>query len=381
MHRDIKPSNILLPEPDPFTTGGPRAKLADFGIARIVGGTRLTATGMILGTAGYFSPEQALGEAITPASDVYSLGLVLLECLTGERSFPGSAAESMAARISAEPLIPADLDHLWGGLLGRMTSRDPSARPSARRIEAVLTGVDEDTADENEPTLVYPVMDASARPETSVATRPATGLRRAGDYRARPRESTYPDPRPVTGGRTRSVTRAPWRGVRPAADRCSCCSVLPCSRRSTRRPPSAVAEERGTVTHRAGPVLAASLTMALALGGCAPTPAEYDTGAAERLQTKVVAVTASSAAADYASAMVALDELVAQAKDALARHQISSPRYESIMAAVRLVQADLEAAIASLQPAPAEAPADGANQGTGHAGLRRHTGHRHRQFR
>ena len=174
VHRDIKPSNILLPEPEPLSNGL-HAKLADFGIARIVGGARLTATGMILGTAGYFSPEQALGEAITPASDVYSLGLVLLECLTGERAFPGTPAESMAARISAGPQIPEGLDQRWAFLLREMTSRDPSARPPARRVAAMLTGVEAEA--EDEPTRAYPVAESPAVGEPR-PTRPVHRARR-----------------------------------------------------------------------------------------------------------------------------------------------------------------------------------------------------------
>jgi serine/threonine protein kinase len=137
IHRDIKPGNILLPERTGEHTGPP-AKLADFGIARIVDGARLTATGTVIGTAGYFSPEQALGRELTPASDVYSLGLVLLESLTGERAFPGSAAESMAARVTRDPVIPISLDARWTELLTRMTTRDPEQRPTDLDIAETL---------------------------------------------------------------------------------------------------------------------------------------------------------------------------------------------------------------------------------------------------
>ena len=119
------------------------------------------------------------------------------------------------------------------------------------------------------------------------------------------------------------------------------------------------------------PALATGLAVVVLLGGCSPAPApEFDPAASERLQTKVAAVTESSAVADYAAAVLALDELVAQAKDALARHQISPARYESIIAAVNLVRVDLEAAIASNQPAPAELPAEGqdATSGTNNEG-------------
>lgn len=131
IHRDIKPANVLL-APSDFPGRVAHAKLADFGIARLFDDTHLTRTGMMLGTAGYLSPEQALGEPIGPASDVYSLGLVLLECLTGTRSYPGTAIESAMARLQRQPEIPAELGQGWAAVLTGMTTRDPADRlPSA----------------------------------------------------------------------------------------------------------------------------------------------------------------------------------------------------------------------------------------------------------
>ncbi len=146
VHRDVKPGNVLLPDRAPDDTG-PRAKLADFGIARLVDGTRLTSTGSVLGTASYMSPEQATGEALGPPSDVYSLGLVLLESLTGVRAFEGNGLESAAARLSRDPEVPAVLGAAWCGLLADMTRRNPDARPSAReaatRLRDIAAGRDE----------------------------------------------------------------------------------------------------------------------------------------------------------------------------------------------------------------------------------------------
>jgi hypothetical protein len=88
----------------------------------------LTATGALIGTASYLSPEQALGSALGPPTDVYSLGLVLLECLTGERAYPGTAVESAMARLQRQPEIPGSLAEDWHRVLGGMTSREPADR-------------------------------------------------------------------------------------------------------------------------------------------------------------------------------------------------------------------------------------------------------------
>jgi serine/threonine protein kinase len=136
IHRDIKPANVLLV---PVRPGEPlRPKLTDFGIARIIDGTRLTATGTMVGTAAYLSPEQARGEDLGPSSDVYSLGLVLLECLKGEVEYPGSAVESAVARLHRDPVIPDAVPDEWARLLRAMTASDPLDRPAAADVEAAL---------------------------------------------------------------------------------------------------------------------------------------------------------------------------------------------------------------------------------------------------
>ncbi|WCI09572.1 protein kinase [Arthrobacter sp. OVS8] len=123
IHRDIKPANILLV---PVRPGEPlRPKLTDFGIARMMDGTRLTATGTMVGTAAYLSPEQSRGADLGPASDIYSLGLVLLECIKGEVEYPGSAVESAVARLHRAPGIPDAVPAEWATLIRAMTALDP----------------------------------------------------------------------------------------------------------------------------------------------------------------------------------------------------------------------------------------------------------------
>ncbi|GAB2745479.1 serine/threonine-protein kinase [Arthrobacter bambusae] len=136
IHRDIKPANVLLAD---APVGSPiRPKLTDFGIARIIEGTRLTATGTMVGTAAYLSPEQATGSALGPASDIYSLGLLLLECLTAKLEYPGTSVESAVARLHRPPRVPQALGTRWVDLLTAMTSTEPSARPGALEVEQAL---------------------------------------------------------------------------------------------------------------------------------------------------------------------------------------------------------------------------------------------------
>jgi len=124
VHRDVKPDNVLLGP-------GPRVRLADFGIARMVSATRITQSGLLVGTAAYLAPEQVTGDEVAAPADVYALGLVLLECLTGRQEYPGTAFESAFARLYRRPQLPPELPAGWAALLDAMTANDPEARPSA----------------------------------------------------------------------------------------------------------------------------------------------------------------------------------------------------------------------------------------------------------
>jgi serine/threonine protein kinase len=134
VHRDVKPGNILL---DPRG----HARLADFGIAQALGADARTATGLIIGTAAFLSPEQVRGSVVGPPSDVYSLGLVLLEALTGRREFPGVTAETALARLNRPPAVDPSLPGQWPALLAAMTSMEPDARPDAIEVGRVLRSV------------------------------------------------------------------------------------------------------------------------------------------------------------------------------------------------------------------------------------------------
>jgi len=136
VHRDIKPANVLLPD---YRGGGMRirAKLTDFGIA-LPADLNIPDDGKTTGTAAYLSPEQANLEIVGPASDIYSLGLVLLECFTRTVEFPGDVVHSALARLMRDPVIPGDLDPEWSALLTAMTARDPKARPTASETMLIL---------------------------------------------------------------------------------------------------------------------------------------------------------------------------------------------------------------------------------------------------
>ncbi len=131
VHRDIKPGNVLLD-----TEGRPH--LSDFGIAVLADATNITATGMVIGTASYLSPEQVRGQPVGPASDVYALGLVLLECITARREYPGNALEAAVARLHRPPDIPPELPAPLGGLLVAMTRDEPAERPTTEQVVGEL---------------------------------------------------------------------------------------------------------------------------------------------------------------------------------------------------------------------------------------------------
>ncbi|HEY4017084.1 MAG TPA: serine/threonine-protein kinase [Pseudonocardiaceae bacterium] len=132
VHRDIKPSNILLDQ-----QGMPY--LGDFGIALLPEETRLTSVDEIIGTPAYLSPEQVRGGELTPAVDIYALGLVLVECITGEREYADPNKITAAiSRLKRPPRIPTGLPVRMARLLRAMTADDPARRPPASVCRTTL---------------------------------------------------------------------------------------------------------------------------------------------------------------------------------------------------------------------------------------------------
>ncbi|GAA2978543.1 serine/threonine-protein kinase [Actinokineospora diospyrosa] len=131
VHRDVKPSNILL-------DGRGEAVLADFGLARLVDSPRLTSSDRMTGTAAYLAPEQVTGAEVGFPADVYALGLVLLECLTGTREYEGGGVETALARLHRPPRVPRDLPDELVRLLLLMTALPARRRPTAAKCAQLL---------------------------------------------------------------------------------------------------------------------------------------------------------------------------------------------------------------------------------------------------
>ncbi|MCW4457407.1 protein kinase [Microbacterium sp. MPKO10] len=126
VHRDIKPGNLLI-------TPDRRVKITDFGIARIADQVPLTATGQVMGTVQYLSPEQASGHPASPSTDIYSLGIVAYECLAGKRPFTGESqvAIAMAQINDAPPELPATVAEPVRNLVFSMIAKNPDDRPAS----------------------------------------------------------------------------------------------------------------------------------------------------------------------------------------------------------------------------------------------------------
>jgi serine/threonine protein kinase len=158
VHRDVKPANVLL---------GRVPKLTDFGIARLVDAAKVTTTGLMVGTAAYLAPEQVSGDQIGPSADVYALGLLLLEVLTGKREYEGPPVEAAMARLHRSPAMPTTLPTGWPALLTAMTARQPADRPTASAVAAALRNLQAGTS----ATTVLPTAAASAPDRTTVLPR------------------------------------------------------------------------------------------------------------------------------------------------------------------------------------------------------------------
>jgi tRNA A-37 threonylcarbamoyl transferase component Bud32 len=135
IHRDIKPGNLLL-------APGGTVKITDFGIAHTIGSAPLTASGELIGTPGYLAPERAMGERATPASDLYSLGMLAYECLAGAPPFRGTPLEvALAHRDRPLPPLPPSVAVGVAALVMRLAAKDPARRLNDAAEIAVWAGL------------------------------------------------------------------------------------------------------------------------------------------------------------------------------------------------------------------------------------------------
>lgn len=189
VHRDVKPGNVIV-RPDGTV------KVTDFGIARALGQASITDTGTVMGTAAYVAPEQARGETTTPASDLYSLGILLFQMLTGAVPFEGDTPVAVAIRHLDEPVplpssrvadLPANLDEV----VVRATAKAPADRyPDADAMAAALR-VHETRADAA--TRALPLGEATAVLDLAATTSSPTSSP-ASSLKSSPASSTPSSP-------------------------------------------------------------------------------------------------------------------------------------------------------------------------------------------
>jgi eukaryotic-like serine/threonine-protein kinase len=208
IHRDVKPGNLMVVG-GPVGGGEMTVKLTDFGIARAVEQTRITQVGSVVGTAAYLSPEQVRGEEATPATDVYALGVVLYQFLTGRLPYEGSTlAELAVCQQNERPLPPStyndEVPETLGAAVLRALEGDPSRRYAsaselAGGLQLGLQGEDVTLplGEETSPTRVLGGETATRRLDRTAQTeyRPASPTRRPAARAAQPPPSPPPVPR------------------------------------------------------------------------------------------------------------------------------------------------------------------------------------------
>jgi serine/threonine-protein kinase len=217
IHRDVKPGNLMIVG-GPVGGGEMIVKLTDFGIARAIEQTRITQVGSVVGTAAYLAPEQVRGEEATPATDVYALGVVLYQFLTGRLPYEGSSLAELAVRQQNEkPLPPStyngDVPEPLGAAVLRALEGDPNRRYAsadelANGLQRGLEGEDV-TLPLAEGTAATNVLDGD-----TAATRHLSRDTAQTEYRP-PSQTRRPTPRPVAPAPAPAPVAAAPRPVQP----------------------------------------------------------------------------------------------------------------------------------------------------------------------
>ena len=202
VHRDIKPGNLLI-------TPDGRVKITDFGIARIADQVPLTATGQVMGTVQYLSPEQASGHPASPATDTYSLGIVAYECLAGKRPFTGESQVAIAmAQINEQPPpLPPTVPIPVQNLVMAMIAKKPGDRPSsaatvARAAQALRRG------DLNSAAIAVPAIANGGVADDATRILSASGDE--GATRILPTTASLPTDEAVAEEEPEKKKRSPW---------------------------------------------------------------------------------------------------------------------------------------------------------------------------
>jgi hypothetical protein len=207
VHRDIKPGNLLLAPPG-------QVKITDFGIAYAAGSAPITRTGMLVGTPAYVAPERVAGAGATPASDLYSLGIVAYECLAGALPFSGTAMEvALSHQMRSLPPLPAAVPAEAAALVAELTAKDPAARPASAGEVMTRAGRLRDALAGAPPA-------GAAAPPAGAAAPPAGPAPRAAEAGAGPasptRADAWPAP-PSAGAGTWPAPPSAGAGARPAS--------------------------------------------------------------------------------------------------------------------------------------------------------------------